>query len=94
MFSDCHACARLMAEADEENSVVFSALERELNTLVPTQRLWTRINESIEVEKSHAPLWQKVLAYVCACQSREPVDRGCGRNHFGLWNVRYALDAE
>jgi len=65
-ISDCHACARLMAEADEENSVVFSALERELNTLVPTQRLWTRINESIEVEKSHAPLWQKVLAYVRA----------------------------
>ena len=65
-ISDCDACARLMAEADEENSVVFSALERELNTLVPTQRLWTRINESIEVEKSHAPFWQKVLAYVRA----------------------------
>jgi len=65
-ISDCHACARLMAEADEENSVVFSALERELSTLVPTQRLWTRINESIEVEKSHAPFWQKVLAYVRA----------------------------
>lgn len=61
---DCDACARLMADAEEENSVVFSALERELNTLVPTQRLWLRINESIEVEKSHAPLWQKALAYV------------------------------
>ena len=62
----CDACARLMAEADEENSVVFSALERELNTLVPTQRLWSRINESIEVEKSHAPLWHKVLAFARA----------------------------
>ena len=62
--SHCNACARLMAEAEEENSVVFSALERELNTLVPTQRLWSRINESIEVEKSRAPLWQKALAYV------------------------------
>ncbi|HKP68429.1 MAG TPA: hypothetical protein VJV05_04035 [Pyrinomonadaceae bacterium] len=61
---DCDACARLMAEAEEENSVVFSALERELNTLVPTQRLWLRINESIEVEKSRAPFWQKALAYV------------------------------
>jgi len=65
-ISDCDACARLMAEADEENSVVFSALERELNTLVPTQRLWTRINESIEVEKSHAPFWQKLFAFVHA----------------------------
>lgn len=63
---DCDACARLMAEADEENSVVFSALERELNTLVPTQRLWLRINESIEVEKSHASLWDKVLAFARA----------------------------
>jgi hypothetical protein len=61
---DCDACARLMAEAEEENSVVFSALERELNTLVPTQRLWLRINESIEVEKSRAPFWQKALSFV------------------------------
>ena len=61
---DCDACARVMAEAEEENSVVFSALERELDTLVPTQRLWLRINESIEVEKSRAPFWQKALAYV------------------------------
>lgn len=61
---DCDACARLVAEAEEENSVVFSALERELNMLVPTQRLWTRINESIEVEKSQASFWDKTLAFV------------------------------
>jgi hypothetical protein len=60
----CDGCARLMAEADEENSVVFSALERELNTLVPTQRLWSRINETIETEKSRTPAWQRFLAYV------------------------------
>lgn len=60
----CDNCARLMAEADEENAVVFSTLERELNTLVPTQRLWSRINDSIEVEKASAPAWHKVLAYV------------------------------
>ena len=59
----CDNCARVMAEADEENSAVFSTLERELNTLVPTQRLWSRINETIEVERGRVPAWQKVLAY-------------------------------
>jgi anti-sigma factor RsiW len=62
----CDSCARLLADADEQNAVVFSALERELNSLVPTQRLWTRINDTIEVEKSRAPLWQKTLAYLRA----------------------------
>ena len=60
----CDSCARLMADADEENAIVFSTLERELNTLVPTQRLWTRINETIEVEKGRMPFWHKVLVYV------------------------------
>jgi anti-sigma factor RsiW len=59
----CDSCARLMAEADEENAIVFSTLERELNTLVPTQRLWSRINETIEVEKSRMSIWQKLLGY-------------------------------
>jgi hypothetical protein len=62
--ASCDACARLMADAEDENSVVFSALERELTTLVPTQRLWARINEGIEVEKSHAPFWQKAMAFI------------------------------
>ena len=60
----CDNCARLMADADEENAIVFSTLERELNTLVPTQRLWSRINATIEVEKGRMPIWQKVLVYV------------------------------
>ena len=60
----CDDCARVMAEADEQNAIVFSTLERELNTLVPTQRLWSRINETIEVEKSQMPVWHKVLVYV------------------------------
>ncbi|MEO6333939.1 MAG: zf-HC2 domain-containing protein [Pyrinomonadaceae bacterium] len=60
----CDTCARMMADADEENSIVFSTLERELNTLVPTQRLWSRINETIEVEKSRMPIWHKVLVYL------------------------------
>ncbi|MEO8042578.1 MAG: hypothetical protein ABI646_08215 [Acidobacteriota bacterium] len=60
----CDDCARSMAEADEENAIVFSTLERELNTLVPTQRLWSRINETIEVEKSRMSVWQKLLVYI------------------------------
>ena len=60
----CDNCARLMAEADEENAIVFSTLERELNALVPTQRLWSRINETIDIEKSRVPAWQKFLSYV------------------------------
>ncbi|MEJ7847206.1 MAG: hypothetical protein WKF92_03840 [Pyrinomonadaceae bacterium] len=58
--ADCQACALLMADAEEESSLVFSALDREFNTLVPTQRLWSKINESIEVEKSHTPFWEKL----------------------------------
>lgn len=60
----CDSCARLMSEAEEENSVVFSTLERELNTLVPTQRLWSRINDTIADEKSRTPVWQKVFVYI------------------------------
>jgi len=61
--SACDGCARLIASAEEENSFVFSTLERELDTLVPTQRLWSRINDSIAEEKSSAPFWQKVALY-------------------------------
>jgi hypothetical protein len=60
----CDACALLLSEAEEESSLVFSALEREMDTLVPTQRLWTRINDSIEVEKRSRPFWHKARAFV------------------------------
>ena len=35
----CDACALMLAEVEDESAVVFPALEREFNTLVPTQRL-------------------------------------------------------
>jgi hypothetical protein len=57
--ADCDACAALLARAEEEMSIVFPALDREFNTLVPTQRLWTRINEGIVEEKRSAPFWQR-----------------------------------
>lgn len=65
-IADCDACARLMAEADEETSVVFSALGRELDVLVPTQRLWMRINETIEIERGGGSVWQRLFASVRA----------------------------
>ena len=62
----CDRCAMALAEAEDETSVVFTTLDREMNTLVPTQRLWSRINESIEVEKSRAGLWNRFLSLVSA----------------------------
>lgn len=62
----CDRCATALAEAEEETSVVFATLDREMNTLVPTQRLWSRINESIEVEKSRTGLWNRFLGLISA----------------------------
>ena len=55
----CDACAAQLGTAEEESAFVFSVLEREMDTLVPTQRLWNKINDSIEVEKHNLPFWQK-----------------------------------
>lgn len=61
-IAGCDACAILLAQAEEEMAVVFPAIEREFNSLVPTQRLWTRINESIVEERRSTPFWQKLWA--------------------------------
>jgi len=63
-IATCDACALMLAEAEEESAMVFSALEREMNTLVPTQRLWNKINDSIAIEKSRTPFWQKAFAFL------------------------------
>jgi anti-sigma factor RsiW len=62
----CDACAAQLATAEEESAFVFSVLEREMDSLVPTQRLWNKINDSIEVEKQNAPFWQKAWIYLTA----------------------------
>src|SRR5690348_10853807 len=62
----CDACAAQLATAEEESAFVFSVLEREMDSLVPTQRLWNKINDSIEVEKQNAPFWQKAWGYITA----------------------------
>jgi anti-sigma factor RsiW len=62
----CDACALALAEAEEESAVVFAALENEFNTLVPTQRLWNRINDSIIVEKQQVSFFGKIWAFLAA----------------------------
>ncbi len=57
--STCDGCAVLLAEAEEESAFAFSALEQEFNTLVPTQRLWAKINDSIEREKKS--FWKPIF---------------------------------
>ncbi len=57
----CDDCAISMAEAEEESAFAFSALEQEFDTLVPTQRLWAKINNSIEKEKKS--FWKPIFAF-------------------------------
>ncbi len=57
----CDECAISLAEAEEESAFAFSALEQEFNTLVPTERLWTKINDSIEKEKKS--FWKPIFAF-------------------------------
>jgi hypothetical protein len=57
----CDDCAVLLANSEEESAIAFTALDAELNTLVPTKRLWAKINDSIEKERK--PFWQTVFAY-------------------------------
>ena len=60
----CDDCAILLSEAEDETAFAYSALEHEFNALVPTQRLWTKINSSIEEERKSNSVWQKILAGV------------------------------
>lgn len=61
-LATCGRCAAQLAAAEEETAFAFSALEHEFNTLVPTQRLWTKINDSIERERK--PFWQTVFVFL------------------------------
>ncbi len=59
-IGECDACALLLADAEEENSFAFAALDNEFNIPVPTHRLWTKIND--EIEKAKPTFWQKLRA--------------------------------
>lgn len=59
----CDDCAMQLAVAEEESSMTFAALEQEFNCLVPTQRLWTKINDSIEQEREKQSFWTSIFAF-------------------------------
>ncbi len=63
-IATCDACAMMLADAEDESAIVFPALEREFYTLVPTQRLWNKINAGIETERESAPFWTKAWAFL------------------------------
>ncbi len=63
-IANCDSCAMMLANAEDESAIVFPALEREFNTLVPTQRLWNKINGAIETERDNAPFWTKAWAFL------------------------------
>jgi hypothetical protein len=59
-IGSCDDCANLLATAEEECEFAFTALENEFNVPVPTQRLWTKINQEIESERP--TFWQTIRA--------------------------------
>ena len=63
-IAQCDACAVMLAQAEDESAIVFPALEREFNTLVPTQRLWNKINDEIAIERNNQPFWHRAWAYL------------------------------
>jgi hypothetical protein len=60
----CENCALELSEAEDETAFAFSALDNEFNTLVPTQRLWAKINDSIVEEKKQNSVWHRVWAFM------------------------------
>ena len=59
----CEDCAKILAVAEEESAFAFSALEQEFNTLVPTQRLWAKINDSIDQQREKQSFWTPIFAF-------------------------------
>ncbi len=65
----CDNCALLMQQAEEENARVFALLDREMDTLVPTQRLWSSISVAIAGEKQRDSFWDKMRSGILAAFS-------------------------
>ncbi len=64
--ADCDKCALALAQAEEENSLVFAMLDREMNALVPTQRLWSSISVAIAQEKKRHSFWDRIRLGILA----------------------------
>lgn len=67
-FSLCDACSNLMLEAESDTDAVMQAFAIENAYAVPTQRIWARINNEIDlIESIPAPtpqpsVWQNLAA--------------------------------
>lgn len=91
----CDACSAMLGEAEEESAFVFPVLEREMNTLVPTQRLWARINDSIKVEKENTPFWKKILADITASLKNPSIAVAAAAVVvFGIFAVVYSVRSD
>ena len=60
----CDDCALLLSEAEEETALAFAALDGDMNTLVPTQRLWSKINDSIAEERRKNSFWNNISVFL------------------------------
>ncbi|MGI8883166.1 MAG: hypothetical protein ACR2IA_02855 [Pyrinomonadaceae bacterium] len=88
----CGNCAAAFAEAEDETAIAFSALEREYDTLVPTHRLWTKINNSIAVEKKQSSVWQRFLTAISVLVSSPSMAVAAGvLIVFGMFAVTFSL---
>lgn len=59
----CSGCAALLSECEEESALAFSLLDEELNVLVPTERLRSKVFASIdEYEGRHKAGWLAELS--------------------------------
>lgn len=61
-IAECDICAKLLSEAEDQNAMVFSLLDREMDVMVPTHRLWNRINESIVETRSNLSIFGRIRA--------------------------------
>lgn len=67
-FAICDECTAAMLEAEAESSAIDFAFSAEKSLGVPTQRIWARIENEIEVIKTEqksapTPLWNRLGAF-------------------------------
>jgi len=63
-LASCDSCVYILSEAEKESAFTFSALDGEMNALVPTQRLWSKINDSLTEEKRKDSFWFNFTSFI------------------------------
>lgn len=63
-LASCDSCAYILDEAEKESAFAFAALDGDLNALVPTQRLWSKINDSLVQEKRKDSFWFNFTSFL------------------------------